>query len=109
MGLGLKKWEGAYHIILLFIWLDTIYFYIDIQLTDADPGFWKGGGRGVWVINWQCAHRRLSHLSLFFTYILSIKGGGCAPHAPLDQLSRGQEVGGEDLSFPNFPYICGCC
>ena len=24
--------------------------------------FGKGGGRGVWVINWQCAHRRCAPL-----------------------------------------------
>ena len=29
-------------------------------VAGADPGFWKGGG--VWVINWQCAHRRCAPL-----------------------------------------------
>ena len=32
------------------------------SLAGADPGFWKGGGRGVCVINWQCAHRRCAPL-----------------------------------------------
>ena len=31
-------------------------------LSGADPGFWNGGGRGVWVINWHCAHRRCAPL-----------------------------------------------
>ena len=30
-----------------------------MSTAGADPGFWKGeGGCEVWVINWQCAHRR---------------------------------------------------
>ena len=34
-----------------------------VHSSGAAPGFWKGGGgRGVWVINWQCAHRRCAPL-----------------------------------------------
>ena len=92
---------------------DLVYAH---SLQGRIQDFGKGGGvgRGVWVINWQCAHHRcaplgglkacplgtfeildafscnlvhiffvLSHLSLsFFTYILSMKGGGVRPPRP---------------------------
>ena len=44
----------------------------------------RGGGRGVWVINWHCFVFVLSHLSLFYLYSVDERGGACAPHAPLD-------------------------
>ena len=96
------------------ILMDRSKVWVLWSKSGVDPGFWKGRGRGVWVINWQCAHRRcaplgglkacplgtfeildafscnlvhiffLSHLSLFLPIFCRWKGGGRALPPPLD-------------------------
>ena len=52
--------NGRYHCAGIEIHPNPKY---NVYISGADPGFWKGGeGRGVWVINWQCAHRRCAPL-----------------------------------------------
>ena len=36
----------------------AVWSHLQARIQD----FGKGGGRGVWVINWQCAHHRCAPL-----------------------------------------------